>query len=75
MAEWISVKERLPDKNDRVIACVIFYGEPVVWDGVRWNGKEWQTETEAVYDYWTSIMHPVTHWMPLPEPPEEGGAE
>lgn len=69
--KWISVEKRLPDVNKRVLACVIVLGEPSVWDAVRWNGEEWETEKEAVYEYWTSIEFPVTHWMPLPEPPKE----
>lgn len=68
---WISVEERLPDANVRVLACVNILGKPSVWDAVRWNGKNWEAEEEPVYDYWTTIDHPVTHWRPLPEPPKE----
>lgn len=69
---WISVEERLPEVDERVLACVGIPGELSVWDGVRWNGEEWEAEEEAAYDYWTTIDDPVTHWMPLPEPPKEG---
>lgn len=67
--KWISVNERLPDVNKRVLACASILGKPFVWDAVRWNGEEWETEKEAAYEYWTPIDFPVTHWMPLPEPP------
>lgn len=72
---WISVEERKPDANDRVLACVNILGTPSVWDSVRWNGKEWEVEEEVVYDYWTRIDYPVTHWMPLPPPPIEAAQQ
>lgn len=68
---WIPVTERLPEANERVIACVKTIEGLDVWDAVRWNGKEWEVEIESCYDYWTRIDEPVTHWMPLPEPPKE----
>jgi len=68
---WISVEEKLPIVNERVLACVNILGKPSAWDAVRWNGEEWEAEAEAMYDYWTTIDYPVTHWMPLPEPPKE----
>lgn len=60
--EWISVKERLPKCKKRVL-CRLYYpdiGEIVVENQYYGNGM-WMEESEA-----------VTHWMPLPEPPEEG---
>ena len=65
-SEWISVKERLPEA---------YYGEPdnvLVVDeiGIRkilyFDGGCWCYPTGETYD------RKVTHWMPLPEPPEEG---
>lgn len=57
MNEWISVNERLPEIDIRVIAYVD--GD---YDFLRFNG-----------DYWTRKVWPVgyspTHWMPLPEAP------
>lgn len=61
MSEWISVKERLPSYGERVLV----------------------TEGHGVFEAFLSISHNwsrlgvdwvegVTHWMPLPELPEEG---
>ena len=63
--EWISVKDRLPEAFQEVIVCresrqakttvIVEQGQLTV------NGwwKVYGTRTKA-----------VTHWMPLPEPPE-----
>jgi hypothetical protein len=69
--EWISVKDRLPEKVDHL---------------VRMTGTGWSDEVLAYGDYsievcsykhtdriWYmtdgDIHKNVTHWMPLPEPP------
>lgn len=63
---WIPVSERLPERNKMV--CVVCEGHATVG-----------TYSPMMLDWWammpfTSNMVPtrlVTHWMPLPEPPEE----
>lgn len=63
--EWISVEERLPNKGSRVIACgekggvflVKSEGEKIGFGRVGGSSK----------------FRKFTHWMPLPEPPREGG--
>ena len=68
---WISVTERLPDATDGdyVLACVtwkdthIDYQNSVVMAFVSEEGLV-DVEMDCVLDG-------VTHWMPLPEPPEE----
>ena len=62
--EWIPVSERLPEKDDKVLAVVkedgynriafVFYEDRRWWD--------------CFYDGFHNIN--VTHWMPLPEPPK-----
>lgn len=66
---WISVKERLPVKQFRVIVQT---GHGLVTTGWRSyhvdvRGCElW--EVDGAHNY----HNDVTHWMPLPEPPEKG---
>ena len=71
--EWISVKDRLPD----LIPCNVgtAYSEAVIaWTSGRkamiavWDGIDWI----APFDYWEAWGEEITHWMPLPQPPEEG---
>ena len=62
MAEWISVKNRLPEVGQLVLCyCVCSY------EVLRFmNVNSWLGARNA--DYMEGY---VTHWMPLPEPPEE----
>ena len=69
---WISVEERLPEDTNPVIAFC---------NGKAGNVSFEDAEILAIYEegegwWWGShpeISHiPVTHWMPLPEPPKEG---
>lgn len=60
--EWISVKDRLPENDQRVL-CFNYNGEYKVlrWNYIDWmwnSGIEWLKE-----DY-------VLYWMPLPQPPK-----
>lgn len=69
MCNWISVKDRLPDAFDDVL--VYFNG----FISIAWRETE-ERKNGIVGWHWTSQMsYPeslvyVTHWMPLPEPPE-----
>ena len=60
MAEWISVKDRLPMKNDRVLVY-------------RPEMKESDVGAVSVQFGWNCRRNKtdITHWMPLPEPPKE----
>ena len=60
--EWVSVKDRLPENDQRVL-CFNYNGEYRVlrWNYIDWmwnSGIEWLKE-----DY-------VLYWMPLPQPPK-----
>ena len=60
MAEWISVKDRLPESGKRVLACDDF-------------GKIFFSKWLGGVGCWIDEKHNVghvTHWMPLPEPPK-----
>lgn len=70
---WIPVEERLPEN-----------GVPVLINYIASNDGKYHPDGTAVWtDYgcfwWegsledcdTEVAVPITHWMPLPEPPEE----
>ncbi len=59
---WIPVSERLPPNGEVDV---------LGWDGerikvVRWQAGHWRSELDEEIAAETY----VTHWMPLPEPPE-----
>lgn len=60
--EWISVKDRLPEKNIIVLVCMDNGQYKVVLTSYLSNNGEWVS-----YDK----NRKVTHWMPFPEPPKE----
>ena len=64
--QWVSVEERRPESGKRVLATDgVFVGE-----AYRTSADTWRRyDGIAMRDCIGSI---VTHWMPLPEAPEEG---
>jgi len=54
--KWISVENKLPQKRKKVLVNVNAYG--VHFDRII-NGE------------WREYKGYVTHWMPLPNPPED----
>ena len=58
-SEWVSVEERLPEEKQRVIVRCERVGTSVGW--ILWGN-------------WMADIGPdagkVTHWMPLPAPPD-----
>lgn len=71
MSEWISVKDRLPPECEDVliysngfsiIGAFLAYGTngPICWQVNDWD------ESEISH-----ALKEVTHWMSLPNPPEE----
>ena len=67
MPQWISVEGRRPEPGKRVLATDgVFVGE-----AYRTSADTWRRyDGIAMRDCLGSV---VTHWMPLPEAPEEGG--
>ena len=64
MSKWISVEDRLPEVNQPVIV-VLKDTDPSVWLA-DYRGQE---QFSCCHQLITFIGE-VTHWMPLPEPPE-----
>ena len=64
--QWVSVEERRPESGKRVLATDgVFVGE-----AYRTSADTWRRyDGIAMRDCIGSI---VTHWMPLPDAPEEG---
>ncbi len=59
--EWISVKDRLPEKNHAVLGW--YKDNPFAgytYGVVSWNEKGW------VFVYTQRYVTNVTHWMPMP---------
>lgn len=74
--EWVSVEERLPEKHSEYIVCACDEGEPIderIWGDTvvvcadYYDGAFTWYEGNTEYD----ISDIVTHWMPLPAPPDK----
>lgn len=62
---WISVGERLPEDGQKIIAAFRNGGGLIV-DQARYRNEEFD------FASWAYVWGDnVTHWMPLPQPPEE----
>ena len=69
---WISCSERMPNDKQYVWCWGKSYGwtECDTFEGYYdWSRNKWW----AVTDYGEEPASKVTHWMPLPEPPEQDG--
>lgn len=78
--KWISVTERLPEKDIEVLVFAEgkiegFFGDTVIAISKRYDLKIF-TDSEGV-EVWQSPWqyfltdYEITHWMPLPEQPKE----
>ena len=68
MAEWISVEDRLPEDIQSVL----------VTDGLEvtigwWRSLKYEWDV-SLYDPGDVVDDTVTHWQPLPSPPEQVGS-
>ena len=64
--EWISVKDRLPEEK---VNCIVYYRHAYCDNDGYW------AIGFCCYDGEKFLFDPaykVTHWMQMPEPPEEG---
>ena len=60
--EWISIKERYPETSDIVLVSDGEEVAPMRYFGQYKGSDDWSSYFHNVLD--------VTHWMPLPEPPQ-----
>lgn len=66
---WISVKDGLPVRPPDVCGLLVRRQWYLV---ALKSGTVLTLSYEFDEDRWQGIGSPVTHWMPLPEPPKEG---
>lgn len=79
MSEWISVEDRLPEDDfpkdtDRLMIKVLVCSTSGKY-GVRTLSRQrwimnFKQNTYSPWQ-WSKDARNITHWMPLPEPPEE----
>ena len=62
---WISVEDELPNNYERVIAAFGRHFARICFH----CGDTWYLDNPPVAE----PMSGITHWMPLPQPPKEGG--
>lgn len=68
---WISCSERMPEKNQSVLISVNFDSslvEPLICSA-RYTGSTFRRGDVTVKP--GNGIEQATHWMPLPEPPQE----
>lgn len=74
--EWISVKDRLPDlsektdwgMNSKPVLCLHRDGHHE--DCILNESPDFENETYWSYVQDGDLSKSVTHWMPLPQPPQ-----
>ncbi len=76
---WIPVEERQPELTEQAEGndFLLYYSKPVL---VRRFGRYTEIAAfalEGLAEFWVdetlNKISGVTHWMPLPQPPKEGG--
>ena len=65
MMDWIDVKERLPEEDGQYLVYGIGLASRAdhYANGQWWKQHGWQPD---------ELKRKVTHWMPLPQPPDKG---
>ena len=72
--EWISVKDRPPEMPPDKIAEGYVQMQVLVWCDKGRQCAWFQVDTKTFYDQpglFGTEVDGVTHWMPLPEPPQK----
>ena len=72
---WIPCSERLPESSHDVLVVVSgTVGNIRLVDSIEIGNFD--KDEGWILEMWPEWEDPnVTHWLPLPEPPKEGGAE
>ena len=65
LPQWISVNDRLPEENTRVL----------VWLGVKLYDCTQIDTDRMINEKWVRWGKDVTYWMPLPKAPKEEAEE
>lgn len=63
---WISVKDRLPENDNNILAFLNDGVETRIAPCNYANGVWYDCVMNCVV-----VIHYITHWMPVPEPPKE----
>jgi len=78
MSEWISVNDRLPEMSTLVALLSTFThlntgdeGFECNWAGAGWLYPHGHNYWHVIGEIRAIRLDSVTHWMPLPPPPEE----
>ncbi len=70
---WVACSDRMPTKNDRVLIFINFNSDtvpPSIHDA-QFTGSTFRRGNATVNVFPLEDGYGVTHWMPLPEPPQE----
>ena len=68
MSKWISVKDRLPDEDEKIL----FLTNNKQYRLGKRMCKYWVCDNDASSNSAVAyITSEITHWMSLPEPPKE----
>lgn len=76
---WIKIEDRLPKDEQEIVFCVYAVDNPCIGWGTSKCGIYSQVNYYPKYDLWGKwdegnfmlIPGRITHWMPMPNPPEE----
>ena len=68
--QWIPVTERLPENAYGESNSVLTISSLGSMRILYFDGGDWCYPTGEALE--TACKYPITHWMPLPEPPNEG---
>ena len=68
MPRWISVEERLPETDDFVIVAVLDERGDTPY---QYTDFGWYLDAARCWIVNAEQRRDITHWMPLPAPPEE----